>query len=89
MCRNIRVLHDFEPPTSADEIRAAALQYVRKVGGLTHIGLKEQAAVEAATDEIARVTRVLLDALPKRKVPRSRELERERAKQRFARRVLG
>jgi hypothetical protein len=86
MCRNIRVLHDFEPPTTDDEIYAAALQYVRKVGGLAKITPSNALAVERATDAIAAVTRALLGELPKRKVPRDREVMKEIAKIRFAKR---
>jgi hypothetical protein len=86
MCRNIRVLHDFEPPTTNDEVYAAALQYVRKVGGLAKITPNNALAVERATDAIAAVTRSLLAELPKRKVPRDREVLVASAKARFAKR---
>lgn len=90
MCRNIRVLHNFEPPTTEDEIRAAALQYVRKVSG----SVKPPAAPEAsaafrrAADEVAAVTRNLLHALPQRGTPRTRKGEREKAKARWQKRVV-
>jgi hypothetical protein len=81
MCRNIRVLHNFRPPTTEDEIRAAALQYVRKVSGAT--AGPPRAAEEAfarAVDEVAATTARLLAGLPSRGEPRTREGERERAK---------
>jgi hypothetical protein len=86
MCRNIRVLHDFEPPTTDDEIYAAALQYVRKVGGLAKITPGNALAVERATDAVAAITRALLTELPKRNVPRDREVMKKSARVRFAKR---
>ena len=84
MCRNIRVLHHFEPPTTDDEIRAAALQYVRKVSGLTKPTLADLAAFERAVDEVAATTKRLLRGLPERGNVRTREHEREKAKNRWA-----
>jgi hypothetical protein len=84
MCRNIRVLHNFQPPTTKEEIRAAALQYVRKVSGAATA--PPRAAEEAfarAVDEVAEITARLLAALPARGEPRTREGERERAKARW------
>jgi hypothetical protein len=83
MCRNIRVLHHFRPPTTDEEIRAASLQYVRKVGGLTTVPKSAEDAVARAVDEIAAATKKLLAALPERGEPRTREGERERAKVRW------
>jgi hypothetical protein len=89
MCRNIRVLHHFEPPTTEEEIRAAALQYVRKVSGTTAparaTGATGQAgdAFGRAVDEIAAATSRLLATLPARGEPRTREGERERARERW------
>jgi hypothetical protein len=87
MCRNIRVLHHFEPPTTADEIRAAAIQYVRKVSGLTKPAIADIEAFEKAVDEIAASTTRLLHSLPSRGNVRTRENEREKARLRFVRRA--
>ena len=87
MCRNIRVLHNFEPPTSPDEIRAAALQYVRKVSGAAKPSAASQEAFERAVEEIAQSTSRLLAALPAREPHRTREGEREKAKLRWTRRA--
>jgi hypothetical protein len=87
MCRNIRVLHDFDPPTTDEEVRAAAVQYVRKVGGLARPSAADAPAVEAAVDEIAAATRRLLASLRPRTAPRTREQERERVRLRGARRA--
>lgn len=82
MCRNIRVLLNFEPPTTDDEVRAAALQYVRKVTGTRAPSRANQALFERAIDEIAHVTRHLVDAMETHAPPRTREgeLARSRAK---------
>ena len=84
MCRNIRQLHNFEPPATTDEVRAAALQYVRKVSGTTRPSQANQAAFDRAVDEIAAVARTLVDSLTTHAQPRYREVEAERAKARFA-----
>lgn len=86
MCRNIRTLHDFEPPTTEEEIRAAALQYVRKVSGATRPTRADEEAFARAVEDVARATAVLLAGLSRRGAPRTREQERERAKARWARR---
>ena len=86
MCRNIRVLHHFEPPTTPEEIRDAALQYVRKVSGLAKPAIADRAAFERAVDEIEASTARLLAALPARGEARTREGEREKARVRWARR---
>lgn len=83
MCRNIRVLHNFAPPTTPDEIRAAALQYVRKVGGIGKPAQADEAAIARAVDEIAATTARLLAALPARGSVRTREEEREKGKKRW------
>ena len=75
MCRNIRVLHNFEPPTTDDEVREAALQFVRKVSGSTHPSRANAEAFERAIDEITVATRRLLDGLVTNAPPKSRELE--------------
>ena len=82
MCRNIRQLHNFEPPATDDEVRASALQYVRKISGTTKPSQQNAAAFEHAVDEVARVTRELLDALVTKAPPRDREIEAERARER-------
>jgi len=86
MCRNIRVLHNFEPPTSPEEIRAAALQYVRKVSGANRPPGAEEEAFSRAVDEVAAATERLLSALPSRPPARTREGEREKARARWLRR---
>lgn len=86
MCRNIRPLFNFEPPTTEEEIRAAALQYVRKVSGSTRPASANQAAFDAAVDEVARVTARLLGSLTTHAPPKNREVEREKAKARAAKR---
>lgn len=88
MCRNIRVLHHFEPPSTPEEIHAASLQYVRKVSGIRAPGAKDTAAFERAVADIAKATAKLLDALPPLKSPpRTREGEREKAKAKWGARV--
>lgn len=86
MCRNIRVLYNFEPPTTPDEIRAAAVQYVRKVSGLPKPSAADQATFDRAVDEVTAATERLLEALTARTSVRTREGEREKARARFARR---
>lgn len=89
MCRNIRQLHNFEPPATEDEVTAAALQFVRKVSGSTKPSQANQAAFDRAVHEIAHVTRDLLDELVTSAPPKDREVEaakaRERAAVRYAR----
>jgi hypothetical protein len=88
MCRNIRTLHNFEPPATDDEVRAAALQYVRKVSGTTKPSKANAEAFARAVDEVAHATRHLLHALTTSAPPKDREAEaakaRERAAKRFA-----
>jgi hypothetical protein len=86
MCRNIRQLHNFEPPAGEDEVRAAALQYVRKVSGSTKPSQANAAAFDHAVDEVARVTRELLDALVTTAPPKDREAEAAKARARAAKR---
>lgn len=86
MCRNIRVLHNFEPPTTGDEVRAAALQYVRKVSGSVKPARAEIEAFDRAVAEVAAATERLLAALPARPPPRTREHEKEKARARWAQR---
>lgn len=86
MCRNIRVLHHFKPPTTPDEIQAAALQYVRKVSGLREPGHEAERAFEKAVEQVAAATAKLLDKLPEKGEPRTREGEKLKAKARWERR---
>jgi len=86
MCRNIRVLYHFEPPTTAEEIRAAALQYVRKVSGLRQPAAADVSAFDRTVLEIAASTERLLGSLTARTAVRTREREREKARARGARR---
>lgn len=79
MCRNIRCLHNFEPPTTDDEVREAALQFVRKVSGSTRPSRANTPAFEQAIDEIAAATRTMLDQLVTNAPPKSREQEAIRA----------
>jgi hypothetical protein len=91
MCRNIRTLYNFEPPTTRDEIDAAALQYVRKVSGMNAPSRANEAAFERAVAEVAAATTRLLDELVTVAPPRDREVEaarrRARAAERFGRAV--
>ncbi|WP_433086296.1 DUF2277 domain-containing protein [Dactylosporangium sp. CA-052675] len=82
MCRNIRVLNNFEPPATEDEIEAAALQYVRKVAGMTRPAAVNQEAFDAAVRAVTEATRTLLDNLVTRTPPRDREVEAARARAR-------
>ena len=88
MCRNIRTLHNFEPPATEDEIQASALQYVRKISGSTKPSQANAEAFELAVERIAEVTRELLDSLVTTAPPKDREVEaakaRERAQKRYA-----
>lgn len=79
MCRNIRTLHNFDPPATDDEVRAAALQYVRKISGSTHPSAANRAAFDAAVDAITRVSTELLASLTTAAAPRNREVEAARA----------
>lgn len=86
MCRNIRTLHNFEPAATDAEIRAAALQYVRKVSGSTKPSKANEAAFGRAVDEIAHITAHLLDDLVTTAPPRDREVEAAKARARAAKR---
>ena len=87
MCRNIKTLHNFEPPATEDEVRAAALQYVRKVSGSAKPSKANEDAFERAVDEIAHITMHLLDDLVTAAPARDRDVEaakaRARAEKRF------
>jgi hypothetical protein len=88
MCRNIRTLHNFEPPATRDEVQAAALQYVRKVSGTTKPSQANTDAFNLAIAEVAAATEKLLDHLTSTAPPKNREIEaakaRARAEQRYA-----
>ncbi len=84
MCRNIRQLHNFEPPATSEEVRAAALQYVRKVSGSTKPSQANQAAFDEAVDAVAHATQHLLDHLTTSAPAKDREVERARARARNA-----
>jgi hypothetical protein len=88
MCRNIRTLHNFDPPATADEIHASALQYVRKISGSTNPSQANAAAFEEAIEAVEAATRTLLDRLVTKAPPKNREVEtakaRARSEQRFA-----
>jgi hypothetical protein len=82
MCRNIKPLFNFDPPATEDEIRDAALQFVRKVSGFSKPSQANQAAFDRAVDDTARVVSELLDALATTAPPRDRAVEAEKARQR-------
>jgi hypothetical protein len=88
MCRNIRALYNFEPPATEDEVRSAALQYVRKVSGFTKPSQANEAAFERAVDEVAEASSRLLSRLVTSAPPKDREEEaakrRARSEQRYA-----
>ena len=88
MCRNIRTLHNFDPPATEEEMRASALQYVRKVSGSTKPSKANEEAFDRAVDEVADVTARLLESLVTTAPPKDREVEaaklRERAAKRYA-----
>lgn len=86
MCRNIKTLFNFEPPATDDEVRAAALQYVRKISGFNKPSQTNEVAFNAAVDEIAAVSARLLTSLESTAVPKNREVEAARAKERSTRR---
>lgn len=82
MCRNIRPLHNFEPPATPDEVTAAALQYVRKVAGTTKPSAANQAAFDEAVREVAHATQHLLERLVTNAPPKDREVEAMKARAR-------
>jgi hypothetical protein len=86
MCRNIRTLHNFEPPTTEHEIHEAALQYVRKVSGMSKPSHANEAAFERAVEAVADATARLLDELVTAAPPRDREVEAQRRRARAAER---
>lgn len=82
MCRNIRQLHNFEPAATSEEVRAAALQYVRKVSGSTRPSQANQASFDEAVEAVAHATQHLLDHLKTSAPPRNREVEAAKARER-------
>lgn len=86
MCRNIRPLFNFDPPATDDEIRAAALQFVRKISGFTNPTRANEAAFYTAIDDVAAISARLLASLETNAAPKDREVEAARAKARSARR---
>jgi hypothetical protein len=86
MCRNIHTLFNFEPPATEDEVRAAALQYVRKVSGFTKPSRVNERAFEQAVDDVVAATSRLLAALTTNAAPKDREAEAARARARAAKR---
>ena len=88
MCRNIKTLANFEPPATSDEVRASALQFVRKLSGSTHPSHANEAAFNSAVDEVTAVAERLIQSLQTKAPPRNREEEmrkaRERTQKRFA-----
>ena len=86
MCRNIRQLHNFEPPATSDEVRAAALQYVRKVAGASNPSQRNQAAFDQAVEAVAAATEELLAELVTAAPPKDRETEAAKARERAAKR---
>ncbi|MDC3955376.1 DUF2277 domain-containing protein [Polyangium jinanense] len=87
MCRNIKTLFNFEPPATEEEIRAASLQFVRKLSGFNKPSRANEAAFDKAVEDVAAVARVLMQSLTTTAEPRDREIEaekaRERSRQRF------
>jgi hypothetical protein len=86
MCRNIQTLHNFEPPATAEEVQAAALQYVRKISGTSNPSRANQEAFDRAVSEVAEASARLLDALVTSAPPRNRDVEAARASARAAER---
>ena len=86
MCRNIRTLHNFDPPATEDEVQAAALQYVRKVSGSTKPSQANAEAFDLAVEQVTAITRELLGKLVTTAPPKDREIEAAKAKARAAKR---
>jgi hypothetical protein len=84
MCRNIKTLFNFEPPATDDEVRAAAVQFVRKLSGFTAPSKANQAAFDRAVKDVSKVARTLIDSLTTQAPPRNREEEAVKAKERAA-----
>jgi hypothetical protein len=86
MCRNIKLLFHFEPPVTPDEIRAASIQYVRKVSGTTRVSQANQKTFDQAVEDVARATTALLTGLVPHGPPKTREAEAAKAKEKWQRR---
>jgi len=86
MCRNIKTLHNFDPPATDAEIRASALQFVRKLSGMNKPSQANEVVFEEAVDEVSRIARHLLDSLVTNASPRDRKVEAAKARERSARR---
>ena len=86
MCRNIRTLANFEPPATDDEVRASALQFVRKLSGMTHPSRANEEAFNRAVDEVAAAARRLVDSIEIKASPRDRAEEAQKARARSAKR---
>jgi hypothetical protein len=86
MCRSIHTLHNFEPPATEEEVRAASLQYVRKISGFTKPSQANEAAFERAVDAVTTASRQLLDDLVTSAPPKDREVEAARKRARWAER---
>lgn len=84
MCRNIRTLHNFEPPASTEEVHAAAVQYVRKISGSARPSRANETAFETAVREVAEATQRLLESLTTQAPPKNREVEAAKARERAA-----
>ena len=89
MCRNIKTLYNFSPPATQDEIRASALQFVRKLSGFTHPSKANEAAFDRAVDQVTRAAEELLGSLVTMALPRDRETEAAKLKARSALRFGG
>jgi hypothetical protein len=86
MCRNIKTLFNFDPPATDEEVRAASLQFVRKLSGFTHPSKANEAAFEQAVDDVFGIARRLIDSLETTAPPKDRETEAIRARERSTRR---
>ena len=86
MCRNIRTLHNFEPPATTDEVRASALQFVRKISGFTHPSKANEHVFNHAVEDISAIAQQLLNSLVTNAPPRDRETEAVKARARSAKR---
>ena len=87
MCRSIKTLFNFEPPATDDEIRASAIQFVRKISGTTKPSQANELAFNEAVETITAVSQQLLDSLVTNAAPKNRELEKAKTKERFVRRL--
>jgi hypothetical protein len=86
MCRNIKTLFNFEPPATDDEVRAASLQFVRKISGFTRPSKSNEAAFELAVERVSAVAQELLNSMSTNALPRDRDVEAEKARARAAQR---